>query len=121
MIRLSIVIPVFNNVNFTKACLQDLSQLPDDHEIVVVDDASTDKTEEIVRSFGRCTYVKNEKNSGFAFSVNLGYTRSTGRYVMFLNNDIRVKSDKGNWTEKILDKADGKLVGPTGGLLDSSF
>lgn len=119
--RLSIVIPVFNNANFTKACLRDLSELPDDHEIIVVDDASTDNTEEVVRSFERCKYVRNEKNSGFAFTVNMGYTTSSGKYVMFLNNDIRVKSDKGNWTENILSEADGKLVGPTGGLLDSSF
>ena len=42
---LSIVIPVFNKFNFTKACLSDLSKLSSDHEIIIVDNGSTDETQ----------------------------------------------------------------------------
>lgn len=41
---LSIVIPVFNKYAFTKACLTDLSKLPEDHQIIIVDNGSTDET-----------------------------------------------------------------------------
>lgn len=120
--KLSIIIPVYNNVNFTKACLNDLSKLPDDHEVIVVNNASSDGTEEVVRSFDKVTYLKNDTNEGFARACNRGYSESTGEYVCFLNNDIRVRSNYEFWTQPLLKAAeDGALVGPTGGLLDSGF
>ena len=123
--KLSIVIPVFNNWNFTRSCLSDLIELPcDTHEIIVVDNGSTDNTREglsTVFEKGRITYLDLGTNTGFAHACNHGFSQSSGDYVMFLNNDIRVKSDKKNWTSRVLEKADEALVGPTGGLLDSSF
>lgn len=120
--NLSIVIPVWNNWNFTKSCLNDLVQLPPDtHEIVVVDNGSTDETPDGIKAFN-INYVRLEENTGFSHACNEGYDKSNGEMVMFLNNDIRVKNNHNTWTKAITEgAADGSFVGPTGGLLDSSF
>lgn len=123
MKKLSIIIPVYNQSNYTKACLNDLMELNSDVEIIIVDDASTDNTKSVVESFGdRVKYIKNNTNIRFAKTVNNGYAHSIGEFILFLNNDIRVKADKKTWPYKLIEAAkDGSLVGPTGGLLDSSF
>ena len=129
--RLSIVIPVWNNWNFTKACLKDLAALPEDHEVVLVDNGSTDKTKELStypRDIDDSEFHQNlvverfKENTGFAHACNHGFAKSLGKYVMFLNNDIRVRDQKDCWTEAILKEAEeGGLVGPTAGMLDSKF
>lgn len=120
---LSIVIPVYNNCNFTKGCLEDLIKLPDDHEIIVVNNASTDNTLEMLSNFSnRVKVITNAENLGFAKACNIGYAASAGNNVLFLNNDIRVKSNHNNWTEKYIKNAAlGNLISATGGLLDSNF
>jgi len=123
--KLSIVIPVFNNWNFTKACLNDLSELKDT-EIVLVDNGSEDETIQINKeelpSFTRpenLVVLRSEENLGFARSSNWGCEVSSGEYVLFLNNDIRVQKDKSTWPSVLITEAqDGSLVGPNGGILD---
>ena len=74
----SIIIPVYNNVNFTKAALQDLLRLPNTYEIVIVDNASTDSTaEEIFNliegrqdSQAQLSYVSCPRNLGFGRGSN---------------------------------------------------
>lgn len=121
--RLSIVIPVFNKYNFTKACLNDLSKLPDDHEIIVVDNGSSDETQAELKNNTRIHYVRSEVNEGFAKACNKGYAEATSSNVLFLNNDIRVKSDYDNWTEQIIYECDHEdcLIGPTMGQLDKDL
>lgn len=128
---LSIVIPVFNNINYTKACLEDLVKLPNTHEIIIVDNGSTDSTKEECLGFQQALieahntnldvpqlrYFQHTENLGFAKGCNFGYLHSLGRNVLFLNNDIRVKENFSTWTQGLIDQEG--LVGPTGGLLDS--
>jgi GT2 family glycosyltransferase len=118
---LSIVIPVFNKYAFTKSCLKDLSQLPDDHEIIVVDNASSDETQKELQNNSRIIYHRNESNLGFAKACNAGYLMATAPNVLFLNNDIRVKSNFTDWTNLLIKQAPHALVGPTMGQLDKNF
>ena len=130
--KLSIVIPVWNNWHLTKSCLKDLALLPDNHEIVLIDNGSTDETKELSvypREIDTSEFHKNlevfrlKKNTGFAHACNLGFAKSLGEYVMFLNNDIRVRSSEQHcWTQHVLAKAkDGYIVSPTAGKLDAAF
>lgn len=126
--KLSIVIPVFNKWAFTKACIQELVKLPDDHEIIVIDNASSDETQsemtEIVRSlqYKNLHYVRNEENTFHSKACNQGYKLATGENVLFLNNDIKVKSNHDAWTKPLLDGcATGAIVGPTMGVLDKDL
>jgi len=134
--KLSIVIPVHNNFNFTKACINDLRKLPQDHEIIIVDNGSSKPDKEthsisdrtsayiavLAKEMDRLVSIRNNDNLGFAKACNQGYAAATGEYVMFLNNDIRVQKNHQTWTEPIITAAqDGLLVGPTGGLLDANL
>lgn len=118
---LSICIPVFNKFNFTKSALNDLSKLPNDHEIIIVDNGSSDETQSQLDGSTEIVYFRNKENGGFAKASNIGYSLSTASNVLFLNNDIRVKSNHENWTEELIKWCPYSLVGPTMGQLDKDF
>lgn len=123
-VELSIIIPVYNKWNFTKSCLEDLSKLDKAKvEIIVVDNASTDETIEELKTYqqkmNNLYVIQNLKNEGFSCAVNAGYTKAKASYVMFLNNDIRVKDKFETWAFDLLNSCDNNnLVGPTGGKVD---
>lgn len=123
-IDLSIIIPVHNNVHFTKSALNDLVRLPNTAEIIVVNNASTDETSEVVYSFSndvRVSLIDCSRNLGFGRACNKGYKHSNGKNVLFLNNDIRFKSFDG-WTDRLIDECErGYLVAANGGILDRDF
>jgi GT2 family glycosyltransferase len=118
---LSICIPVFNKFNFTKSCLKDLEKLPNDHEIIVVDNGSTDETQSNLSNSKEIIYIRNESNGGFARASNIAYAKSSSPNVLFLNNDIRVSNNHSNWTQPLIDRCSEGLVGPTMGLLDKDL
>ena len=123
-LKLSIVICCWNKWNFTQSCLKDLSHLPKDtHEIIVIDNGSTDETQAKLTSpeYSWIKYVRNETNLGFAKASNIGYQLSLASNVLFLNNDIKIKSNHSNWTDILIDNCDEYIVGPTMGQLDSAF
>lgn len=122
---LSIIIPVYNKWNFTKSCLNDLSKLPLNHEIIIVDNASTDETKiELPKLLNQYNYsfIRNEENTFHSKACNQGFKIATGENVLFLNNDIRVKSNHDNWTQFIIDDCiSNTIVGPTMGVLDNEL
>lgn len=116
-ILISFIIPVFNNFAFTQACITDLLKLKNNIEIIVVDNASTDETINLKKYFGdKISIIKNNTNLGFAKACNIGFAQSKGDFVIFLNNDIRVKSNFENWVNNLIIK--DALVSPNGGLID---
>lgn len=88
----SIIIPLYNCLSFTKAMLDSLRRtIPSglNFEIVFVDDGSTDGTKEWLGSLtGNCRAILNEKNLGFAATCNRGADSAQGEYLVFLNNDL---------------------------------
>ncbi|EDP76514.1 glycosyltransferase family 2 protein [Hydrogenivirga sp. 128-5-R1-1] len=95
MAEVSVVIPVYNGERYIKesvGCV--LNQTFKDVEVIVVDDASRDRTQDVVyENFGeligegKIKYMRNERNMERAFSRNVGFENSSGEYVFFLDHD----------------------------------
>jgi GT2 family glycosyltransferase/glycosyltransferase involved in cell wall biosynthesis len=101
-VEVSVIIPVFDQLSFTHACLASLQavqeQLP--FEVIIVDDCSTDATAKVVPQIPGVVYLRNDTNSGFIVSCNVGAEKARGKYLVFLNNDTVVKP---GWLTALLD------------------
>lgn len=86
----SIIIPVFNKSDLTLQCLGALRGATKNvgYELIVVDNASSDRTAEKVRAADAGVRVlRNESNAGFAAACNQGAAAAQGKHLLFLNND----------------------------------
>lgn len=86
----SIIIPTYNRAYLIERSIKSvLDQTYKDFEVIIVDDASTDNTEEIIRLFenNKIKYVKNETNKGANAARNTGLQLSKGKYVAFQDSD----------------------------------
>ena len=86
----SIVIPVHNRAGLTRQCIDAILSAPPSaaHELVVVDDASSDATADVLAAYGdRVRVLTRERNAGFATACNEGAAAARGELLVFLNND----------------------------------
>lgn len=108
MAKASIIIPVYNKEEYLKNTLICVDgQTEDDLEIIIIDDASTDKSMDIVYDFVNNTkkqtkVIKNDKNFGVAYSRNIGIEESKTDYITFLDADDILER---NFMEVMLNKA----------------
>ena len=87
---ISIVIPVYNGQNYISQTIESLlKQSFASFEIIILDDCSTDSTEQKIKriSDSRIKYVKNKKRKGSAFSINLGISLSSSKYICIIEPD----------------------------------
>ncbi|HUR21915.1 MAG TPA: glycosyltransferase [Vicinamibacterales bacterium] len=102
----SIIIPVHNHASVTRLCLNRLLAEPPaavDCDITVVDDGSTDRTAQLLSSYGeRISVVTHATNEGFATSCNHGAIMACGEYLVFLNNDTIPQR---GWLDALVDCA----------------
>lgn len=88
----SVGLPVFNGENYVERALESIiAQDMDDFELVICDNASTDRTEQICRDLagadGRVRYVRQEQNIGAARNYNDCFHRSSGQFFTWLAHD----------------------------------
>ena len=88
-VPISIVVPVHDNAALTQRCLDAvLVDLPPGCEVVVVDDASTDSTPELLDAYGEAIRrLTLSRNRGYAGACNEGAAAANGEALLFLNND----------------------------------
>ena len=94
----SIGMPVYNGENFVKGALDSiLAQTFQDFELIISDNASTDKTKEICQKYAakdqRITLLCNEKNVGAAKNYNRTFYASSGKYFMWLAHDDLIATE----------------------------
>ena len=88
--KLSIIIPVYNEAPFLRRCL-DSVKASDDVEIIVVDDGSTDGSSEICDEYlDRFNDIIHIKNGGVSHARNIGLDAAIGEYVAFLDSDDKM-------------------------------
>jgi glycosyltransferase involved in cell wall biosynthesis len=89
--ELSIVVNAYNTERYIGACLRSIFALEEapPMEVIVIDDCSTDGTEQVVRSFDdpRLIYLRNEVNLNAAASVNIAMAKARGRYIARIDSD----------------------------------
>jgi len=91
---LSIVVPLFNKEKYIGFTLDSIlkADIPVPYEIIVIDDASTDKSTEIVRSYP-VKLIINERNRGVSYTRNRGVYESKGSIIAIIDSDIVIKKD----------------------------
>lgn len=97
----SIIMPSYNTGRFIKETIESvLSQTYTNWELLIVDDCSTDNTDDVIKEYltdFRIHYLKNAKNSGAAVSRNKALQEAKGKWIAFLDSDDL-------WTPNKLEK-----------------
>jgi N-acetylglucosaminyl-diphospho-decaprenol L-rhamnosyltransferase len=114
-VTLSIIIVSFNARTDLERCLESLRAAPPvaTHEIVVVDNGSTDGSAEAARRFSGVRVIESRENRGFAHANNIGIRESRGTNILLLNSDTIVPAGAIDRLIAELDRDPGvAVVGP---------
>lgn len=93
--EVSIIIPVYNQIQYTLNCLYTLDQFDKNisKEIIIINDNSTDETIYLLNKISGIKVVSNKENLGFLRNVNKGISLAKGEFVYILNNDVEVQEN----------------------------
>ncbi|MFW8601987.1 glycoside hydrolase family 99-like domain-containing protein [Desulfobacterota bacterium M19] len=123
----SIIIPVYNQIEYTLCCLKSIAVQPQEitYEVIVVDDCSSDRTPELLKKISGLILIRNSRNLNFLKSANHGASKARGRFIFFLNNDTQVL---GKWLQPMVEifkkhkdtgMVGAKIVYPSGHLQEA--
>ena len=105
--KVSVCIPVYNGSNYIAESIESvLAQTYEDYQLIVIDNCSTDNTEEIVRNFDdpRLTYIRNKQNLGLMVNFNRCLELATGEYVYIWHHDDVMLPDNLKLKVQLLDE-----------------
>ncbi len=118
----SIIIPTKDNLDLLKRCLESIHDTPDNtkYEIILVDDQSIapgtlDYFSNIRKQFDNIRIITSEQPFNYSRACNIGARESKGKYLLFLNNDVEVKT--ANWLTGLVTFASLEGVGVVGAKL----
>lgn len=119
--KTSIIILTYNKLEYTQMCIESIRKYtsPKSHEIIVVDNASTDGTREWLAEQTSILTIFNEENSGFPKGCNQGIEVASGDSVLLLNNDVLVTE---NWLDLLNDCLfSSEDIGAVGPVSNSAY
>jgi GT2 family glycosyltransferase len=92
--RVSVIIPVYNQVKLLDQCLASLQRQTEVHtEVIVVDDASPEDPSPVVARYPEVRFIRCPQNVGYAEANNCGLRVATGHYLLLLNSDTELAPD----------------------------
>ncbi|MBU0614004.1 glycosyltransferase family 2 protein [Patescibacteria group bacterium] len=101
---ISIIIPTYNHGKELEACLESiLRQTERNFEIIIVNDGSTDDTEQILEKYKKFAKIIHQKNNGSNMARNTGFAQSIGEYLIFVDADVTMKPEMLQKMKSILD------------------
>lgn len=112
---LSIIIPMYNRENTIGRCLNSiLSQNSDEVEIICVDDASTDRTREVVEKYQQTNanvrMIVNSENQGRSYARNHGMKLAEGKYIWFVDSDDYISIEAISWLKDFCSEKEIDIV-----------
>jgi GT2 family glycosyltransferase len=125
--RVSILIPVFNELPYTLECLLSLQKFASDEafEVVIADDASTDPQVLRLAEIPNLKVIRQPANLGFLRNCNAAYASTRGEYILLLNNDAQFLGPVAHSLMACLDNdpsiggAGPKMIYPNGRLQEA--
>ena len=125
--KVSIVIPAYNQIEYTYTCLASIIENSKgcEYEVILADDLSTDATRYIDKYVENIVISRPNTNKGFLLNCNLAASKARGEYILFLNNDTKVCK---NWLSSLIELIESdesigmvgsKLVYPDGRLQEA--
>lgn len=92
MVKVSIIIPVYNVEKYLRECLDSvLNQVFDSYEIICIDDISTDNSRKILEEYAnncsKIRIVSHDVNRGLSAARNTGLKHARGKYILFVDSD----------------------------------
>lgn len=108
MIKVSVIIPVWNQEKLLRKAVNSLP-LDEDIEVIIVDDGSTDKSWEVAQELSAHPKIRSfhlEENCGVSAARNLGLDKASGEYVFMLDSDDWVYKNEFKKAMKMLDGVD---------------
>ena len=123
MPAVSVVVPVHDDQDYIEKCLDSLtSQTLNDIEIICVDDASKDRSPEILRAYAqadsRIRLIEKEKNQGALEARKDGALHARGRYIMFVDSDDYLEPDACMYMYKAIREKQVDILLITSGVED---
>ncbi|MFD2145289.1 glycosyltransferase family 2 protein [Mucilaginibacter antarcticus] len=104
--KVTVLMPVYNGGECLKQAIESiLSQSFTDYELLIINDASIDDSEKVIKSFidPRIRYLKNDGNKGLVETLNLGLREATGQYIARMDQDDICHNDRLKLQVKFLD------------------
>ncbi len=106
--KLSVIIVSYNSEAFIEKCLTSLQE----DEIIVFDNASSDRTIQIIKKFTNIKLIKSSENLGFAKANNKAAEEAKGEYLFFLNPDTEVEKPLDELVNFYENTPNAGIVGP---------
>lgn len=107
---ISFIVPVFNTQSFLNRCLESIiKQDYPNIEIIIVNDGSTDRSQEIIDKYldkYNCIQCINQSNSGVGAARNAGIAKAEGDYISFVDSDDCIKENFCSYLMNIIGDAD---------------
>lgn len=117
--KISVIIPCFNDYKYLKSIVDQIDQLSTTHEIILVNDGSGPETQKVLKTIHNAIVINHPRNMGKSQAMKTGLLASKGEYVVFLDSDFT--NFQTVYLEKLIEPVINNLVEISIGEFDDGF